>query len=131
MTDRHTPDRLLDGLEPPRPPEALRARALAAAEAALNRKPEPAEHGIWSRLWCSTPLRIAWAATVAALLLAHVGLSVHSTQPQAPTTNQPAYLIAGAPPDTELAEIVSLPRLSTDRDPSFELDTERSENNAS
>jgi hypothetical protein len=99
---------------------------LAGSNAAIQRTPQMDAPGIWSQLWCSTPLRIAWAATVVVLLLAHLGLSIDSTHPRATPTNEPAYLIAGTPSDTELADIVSLPRLSIDRDPSFELGTERS-----
>ncbi len=101
-------DRLLAGLVPAPPPTETRHRALAAARAAkvLGTEPEDA----WSRLWRSRPVRLAWAATVVALLLAHALLSVRGPAP-AGVSVSPAHLANQAEAEAELAAIAELPPL--------------------
>ncbi|MDX2437312.1 MAG: hypothetical protein QNL88_09705 [Acidobacteriota bacterium] len=65
-------ERLLMGLEPPPPPADLRARALAAARQRLAETPAP---DLWSKIWHSSGLRLAWAAAVVLLLAGHVLVS--------------------------------------------------------
>jgi hypothetical protein len=76
----HDPvERLLAALAPPPPPEELRARALVRARAALA---APARPDLFTRLFESRPLRVAWGAAVALLVLGHVVLSF----PRRPTS---------------------------------------------
>ena len=62
-------DRLMEGLEPPHPPPGLRAKALAAARERLEVSAVP---DVWSRIWHHRGLRLAWAASVLALLAGHI-----------------------------------------------------------
>lgn len=107
MSD-HDVERLLAGLEPAPPPPGTRERALAAARAAETETVVPED--LWTRLWRSRPARLAWAATVAALLLAHAVLSiagaVHGGRPALPAPV--AGLGEGEP---ALAAIAELPPL--------------------
>jgi hypothetical protein len=62
-------ERLMEGLEPPQPPPELRSKAIAAA----RRQIEAAEaRDVWSRIWSSQGLRLAWAASVVVLLAGHI-----------------------------------------------------------
>lgn len=102
-TERGSP---LLGLETPPPPEDLRGRALAAAVAALGREPKA---GLWSRLWHSRPLRLAWAAIVLAAVAGHAWL--YAAEGSAPSAG--AQVVADVPAvgDPELQEIVDLPQI--------------------
>ncbi len=62
-----------EGLAPPGPPEGLRAQVLARAREALEQE---AGRDVWTRIWESRSLRLAWAAAAALLVLANVGWSV-------------------------------------------------------
>lgn len=103
------PDRLLEDLQPPAPPAGLRERTLGAATEALGRSPaEP-----WTRIWESRPLRLAWAAAVAGLLLAH---SLIPTVPRpAPAAAQgfPLHHLSQST-EEEIRVIATLPRLDLD-----------------
>lgn len=103
--------RLLDSVEPPAPPAGLEARSLAAACTALARAARRPD--LWTRLWESRPARLAWAATLAALVLGHVALS----RPRPGVDAQPALpaFLAGSIRDAELAEVATLPRLRSER----------------
>jgi hypothetical protein len=107
MTTTDPVRRLLDRVELPPPPADLEARSLAAARTAMART--PVRPDLWTRLWDSRPARLAWAAAVAGLVLGHVVLSL----PDRPVAARlgPPLLLAGAPPDHELAEATELPRL--------------------
>ena len=115
-TDDRSP---LAGLQPPRAPHALAESVLAAAREALA---EEAASTTWDRLWNSRPLRLAWAGSTFALLLAHVALSV---SPGAAVAVAEEREQAG-----ELREILDLPPMESappvplagadDREPSKE-----------
>lgn len=101
-------ERLFAGLEPASPPTGTRDRALAAARAAEVGAVVAEDR--WTRLWQSRPARLAWAATVVALLLAHAVLSiagaVHGGRPALPAP------VAGLSEDEPaLAVIAELPPL--------------------
>ena len=61
-------DRLIEGLEPARPPADLRSRTLAAARDQM----ETTFSDRWSSIWSHRGIRLAWAATVVLLLAGHV-----------------------------------------------------------
>jgi hypothetical protein len=61
------------GLAPPGPPTELREKVLALAREALAQE---AVLDVWTRIRESRPLRIAWTAAAALLVMANVGLSV-------------------------------------------------------
>jgi hypothetical protein len=116
MRPVNDPDRLLNGLELPVPSKELRDRALTAARAAGGTS---SDSDLWNRLWTSPPLRLAWAASVAGLVLAHLALSLPARR-TGPSRAGP-LLTAGVVADTELAEVVELPRINAKRLP--QLDT--------
>jgi len=60
----------LAGQVPPRPPQHLRQRVLAAARAAAMDEPA-AELSIWEVMWSSQLARAAWATALIGLLAAH------------------------------------------------------------
>ena len=65
-------ERLLAGLGPPEQPRGLQERTLRGAREALARE---AGRDLWTRIWESRPLRLAWAATVAVLVICHIGMT--------------------------------------------------------
>lgn len=93
-------DRLFNGLEPPPPPPGLREAALRAGRAAFAEAPRA---DVWTRLVRSPAARLAWAASVAALLGAHVFFPSHP-RPQAPSGRAPAT-------EGEIGAIARLPRI--------------------
>ncbi len=115
-----TLERLLAGLEPAKPPDDLRSRALAAARTAMAREVEQVD--LWSRLWASQPLRLTWATAVVALIAGHVVLSLPNRAPKAPP--DAPFLVAGIFHEKELAELARLPQILSDRLP--RMDSERS-----
>jgi anti-sigma-K factor RskA len=97
-------DSLLGDLDTPEPPSALKSMVLQATAEALNRPPAP---DIWTRIWDSRPLRLAWAATVSALIAGHLAVTAVQQQPE-----PPAMTVSNLTEvDQELAEISDLPRL--------------------
>jgi hypothetical protein len=91
----------LDGLRPPRPAPELRDRVLGAALAA------EAQAGWIDRVWASRELRFATAASIAALVLAHLAL-------------EPAPLpVRIAPPEPVLVEGIAIPRAARESGPSI------------
>jgi len=104
------PDPIFDALAPPPPPAELRDKSLRAATDALRRPPVLDR---WTRVWESRPLRLAWTAAVACLLLAHALI---------PTVLQPAPATAQGFPlhhlsqstEEEIRVIATLPRLDLD-----------------
>jgi len=98
MSTHH--DNPLDGMAAPAAPAGLRATVLREARAAAHAKLAP---DIWTRLWESRTARIAWALTLAGLVLANVGISLDDP----PRARSALY-------EPELAEIVDLPRLKLD-----------------
>jgi hypothetical protein len=99
-------ERLLATLEPPRPPEELRARVLSRARAALA---APAPRGLCTRLFESRPLRLGWGAAVALLVAGHVVVSIARRPESIARSAGPRAL----PPrgDGDLASVVRLPRI--------------------
>jgi hypothetical protein len=64
---------------------------------------------VWTRLWSSRPLRMAWAVVVSALVLAHVAVTLRPSPPAGVDRLEVAVSadrLAG-----ELAEIADLPRI--------------------
>jgi hypothetical protein len=96
----------LQGLRPPDPPRGLRGRTIAAATAALAAE---AEVDLWTRLWSSRGLRLAWAAAVSGLMVAHIAVTVRH-RPAAGVDRMPAAVSASRLAG-ELAEIADLPRI--------------------
>lgn len=62
-------DRLLKGLEPPPPPTDLRSKVLAAAHARIASEEAT---DVWSTIWNSWGVRLAWVGAAALLLAGHV-----------------------------------------------------------
>lgn len=104
-------DRLLGGLEPAPPPQGARARILASARAAVPRQPVTVD--LWSRVWTSRKLRLAWVTAVAVLLGANLMLSVDRPG-HAGTPTHPVAAARPAAPDPELAAVAELPPLRLD-----------------
>ncbi len=103
-TTRRRPDRdpFFDRLEPPRPPSELRDRALGAGIEALLGEPAP---DVWERLWRNRALRLAWGASVLALIAGHLAMAGAKGAPPE-TAFSPARTA-----DPELASIVELLRI--------------------
>jgi hypothetical protein len=94
------------GLEPPAPPPALRERVLLRAHSVLARD---AATDVWTRLWESRPLRLAWSAATLLLVAAHVALTV---RPPARGGRVTAPVAASADPTAELAAVAGLAPLN-------------------
>ena len=105
-------DPLLRGLEPPAVPARLREDTLAAARAAFA---APLRRDPWTRLLASPTARLAWAASVTALVAAHVLLPRHG---------RPEGLAASnvSRPDPEVASITRLPPIDERALPALEGD---------
>jgi hypothetical protein len=94
----------LAGFDTPHPSPELRDGALAAAREALARQPSP---DLWSRLWFSRPLRIAWGLSVVACIVGHVAMSM---APGENAPEEPSMIASNAPAgQTDLEEIINLP----------------------
>ena len=107
MTEERRPeegDGLFRDLHPERPPAELRTRALTAAAEALER-----ESNIWTRLWSSRPVRLAWAAAVVLLIGGHLAVAPLTRTAVGPGTRDTGFLMAAL--DSELQEIVNLPHI--------------------
>jgi len=106
---RHHDFNPLVGLHPLSPPEELRGKTLAAAEAAFQKQPTP---DLWSRLWWSQPIRLAWATTVVLILVGHV---IITPTPSPPVRSADGWVAGSISEfDVEIQEIVDLPRISED-----------------
>lgn len=125
MNDRHQFDELFHGLEPPSPPPELRSRALAAGRVEMTSA--WTMPGLCTRLWFSTNLRLAWAATVVLLVVAHGVLSLQSPSTVPTSRAVQANRLMAARYNAELAEIVDLPRVGADLYAA--LESERSNGN--
>ena len=117
-----SPDETLRRIDPRGAPPGLRARALAAARTARR---HPRHSDIWSRIWVSRPLRLAWAASLTAVLAAHLALSVRGAPSLDRSTgiDGGAFLIASTVTDDELRSLVDLPDIALDTLPNFESPT--------
>lgn len=106
MTRR--PDRFPGTLEPPQAPSELRRRVIAAARVAADRTDASDR---WARIWESRPARLAWAASVGALIFGHLVVG----SPTASRSAQTAVPLAAAvEAEAELAEIAGLERVTAD-----------------
>lgn len=94
------------GLESPEAPTELHKRTMHAALDALAR---PAVPDIWTRLWQSRALRLAWTCCVALLAIGHIAVTPLSTGVVTvaikPTARQPIESI------DEVSALARLPRL--------------------
>jgi len=89
-------------LDVPRPPETLRARVLEAAGAALVRGPVS---DVWSRVWESRAARLAWAVSVAGLIVAHASITPRDFTPRETVRFD----------EEEITELARLPRLDLEK----------------
>ena len=117
-----SPDELLRRVAPVGAPPELRARALDAARRARH---QPRPDDVWSRMWASRTLRLAWAASLASLLIAHVALSVRPDDEVTPAfgAESGAFMVASNVQDDELRAVVDLPPIIPDTLPSYETPT--------
>lgn len=100
MTRHHPKGREpLAGFKPPPPPDDLRAQTLARARRAMER---PRVRDRWRELWESRPLRLVWAAAVAALVAANLAVSARPL----PSPARAARTSAAA--DDELRSAIAL-----------------------
>lgn len=98
-------ERLLAGLSPAEPPRGLQEQVLRGARQALARE---AGRDVWTRLWESRPLRVAWAVSIVVLVACHVGLT-ELRSGRTPIAAQTARAARGG--NGELAAFGGLPRL--------------------
>jgi len=104
-------ERLLAGLGPPELPAGLQERVLSGARGVLARE---AARDVWTRLWESRALRVAWAVSAGILVICHVGITeLRSVSAKAGTQTARAARQA----NTELAAIARLPRLDRNARP--------------
>jgi hypothetical protein len=96
------------GLTPPDPPAEMREKVLAVARRALAREAVP---DVWTRIWESRPLRIAWAVAAVLLVIANVGISMRRPSGRAVVSRTEARTGAEAEREAarELAAVVALP----------------------
>jgi len=99
-------ERLFPGLRVPEPPEDLRGQVLSRARQALERGPR---HDLWARIWESRPVRLAWGASILALVVCHLVVPVGDGGP----AREPSTLARSESDDQEeLAVIADLPTIS-------------------
>jgi hypothetical protein len=110
--DRPTDEFPFAGLSPPGPPAEARGRVLALAREALA---EPVAPDVWTRIWGSRPLRLAWAACVLILIVGHLLISVRAPRRGA----VPALPAAGSSGELgrELAAVATLPPIDLAAEP--------------
>ena len=96
------------GLRPTTPPASLRARTL---EGARQTKASPVRSSPWETVIGSTVVRLAWAASVVALLGAHVWLSFSPSAASGsrPSHSSPSLTMYQADPGLE--ETIALPQI--------------------
>lgn len=106
--DRQPDEFPFAGLTPPGPPAELREMALALAREAFARE---STRDVWTRIWESRPLRLAWAAAAALLVMANVGISVSRPPGGAVVSRTGARAGSEAEREAarELAALVALP----------------------
>ncbi len=103
-------DGLMKGLEPARPPVALRSRVLAAARDHMETKSPDR----WSRIWRHRGIRLAWAATVVLLLAGH---AIIAPLKGAVFTRVNPALVAETRVDEQFADILRPVRISANVQP--------------
>ena len=107
---------LLSALNPPEVPNGLCERAMSAAARGLGEDALPAD--VWSRLWHSRSLRLAWTVSIAALVAGHVLLSLHRTERHA--VERPAAGGTVSTQDPEIRAIAALPRIDLEAIPAMD-----------
>ena len=112
MTDDRPRGPLFPGLRPPAPPPELRRKVLRTAAEALAAEPT---RDIWTRVWESRPLRLAWAASVLILLAGHLLVSAHAPWRGAARSHPSAETSREA--GRELATVVTLPPIDETAEP--------------
>jgi len=121
MSHRDVVHKLVEGMDTPPPPPELRDRALAAVAMPWGES----RSDVWTRLRSSTAVQLAWAASVIALLIGHLVLSLPSRR--LPQPRQPVLVVAGAAAGSELAGLVDLPLVAGEYTPSLDATTIGSE----
>jgi hypothetical protein len=101
-------DRLFEGLEPPQPPPELRERVIQDAQEHSAVAPLP---DAWTRIWESSWLRLAWAASVFLLLAGNLVLAPR--QPEKPSVVAEVFV------DEEIAEFLRPMRIADTVTPIF------------
>ncbi len=104
--NRETLERLLGGLLPPEPPPGLHETVLRNARAALARE---VRRDLWTRIWESRPLRLAWASAVLLLVAGNALLALVSRPPSVQARTPRGH--DEAPLGDELGAIARLPRI--------------------
>jgi hypothetical protein len=104
-------EKLLSGLVPPELPHELQERVLRGARRALAHE---AGRDVWTRIWESRPLRVAWALSVVVLAVCHFGITELRSGP-ASAARQAAQ--SGRAGNGEVAAIGRLPRLDENARP--------------
>ena len=95
LDDDQLAERLFGGIGPPQPPPELRERVLREAQVHSTVVPLP---DAWTRIWYNSWLRLAWAASVLALLAGNIVLL--------PRPSEPPVVVAEAYVDEEIAEFL-------------------------
>jgi hypothetical protein len=103
-------DGLMKGLEPAKPPAALRSRVLAAARDHMETKSPDR----WSRIWRHRGIRLAWAATVVLLLAGH---AIIAPRKGAVFTRVNPALVAETRVDEQFVDILRPVRISANVQP--------------
>jgi hypothetical protein len=112
-------ERLLAGLGPPEPPRGLQEKTLRGAREALARE---AGRDLWTRIWESRALRVAWAVSAGMLVICHVGITeLRSGR----TTTAGQTTRAAREGNGEVAAIGRLPRLNEGARPLIGTETYR------
>jgi hypothetical protein len=96
----------MDGLKPPLPPPELRSKALAAAREQLTAEAVP---DVWSRIWNSRGIRLAWAASVMVLLVGHI---LATLSPAKASTSVDPSLVAEHRVDEDYVDLLRPIRIS-------------------
>jgi hypothetical protein len=96
-------------LKVPQPPDDLRAQVLSRAREAMEQGPR---QDLWSRIWESRQLRLAWGMSVIALAVCHIVIPGPAGEPSTLSRNQ-------SDGQDELEAITDLPRISLDVLPAF------------
>jgi RNA polymerase sigma-70 factor, ECF subfamily len=103
--------KVLATLQPPEPPRGLQQRVLRGAREALARE---TGRDVWTRIWESRPLRVAWAWAVVVLVICHVGI----TELRSARSSATRYVAQAAREGSgELGEIGQQPRLDENARP--------------
>lgn len=104
---------LFAGLGPPCVPDCLKESTVMAGRQAMARAPQP---DIWSKVWMSRTVRLAWMAGVVVLVASH--LAIPFERAARPEGFAVPVRVASTHESDELAEIVDLPRINHEL-PSF------------